>query len=173
MVFGQHAHEAGVVALDRFHSVVDHAADHRLPAAAFSFSQRAAGGTQKTFAARYSSRSSGSAPDARSRTRAPCFSSKASEMYMRKRGPRQTCFYSAALEEPSQFRVFSNVRRVHGPGSSRLVPARSDPLAAHELYGVEQPVAVRLARGRSVLDCGRLVAEASAAAQRNRRSARA
>src|SRR6266540_2858226 len=56
--------------------------------------QRASGGTQKTLSARYSSRSSASAPF--SFCNAACFSSKASEMYFRKMRPRTTCLYSAA-----------------------------------------------------------------------------
>lgn len=35
------------------------------------------------------------------------------------------------LREPSCFRMFSNVRRDRRPDSSRLVPARFDPLAVH------------------------------------------
>src|SRR5256886_13384196 len=60
--------------------------------------QRALGGTQKTFSARYSSRSSGSAPF--SFSSAACFSAKASEMYFRKMRPRTTCLYSAASRLP-------------------------------------------------------------------------
>ena len=59
--------------------------------------QRASFGTQKTFAARYSSGSSGSAPcSLLPATSFACFSSKASEMYLRKIRPRTTCLYSAA-----------------------------------------------------------------------------
>src|SRR5712692_5856472 len=57
---------------------------------------RASFGTQKTFSARYSSGSSGSAPDFLSASRAPRRSSKESEMYLRKMRPRTTCLYSAA-----------------------------------------------------------------------------
>src|SRR6266571_9347345 len=60
--------------------------------------QRATGGTQKIFSARYSSGSSGFAP-AYSPSRAISFawcSSKLSEMYFRKISPRTTCLYSAA-----------------------------------------------------------------------------
>src|SRR4051812_27182853 len=75
--------------------------------------QRASGGSQKTFAARYSSRFSaasarcgsslinhsllGSEKPKRSCSR---FSSKASEMYLRKMRPRQTCLYSEASMWP-------------------------------------------------------------------------
>src|SRR2546423_8088581 len=60
--------------------------------------QRAAGGTQNMFSARYSSGSSGFAP-AYSPSPATSFawcSSKLSEMYFRKMSPRTTCLYSAA-----------------------------------------------------------------------------
>ncbi|OQB98458.1 MAG: hypothetical protein BWX81_00435 [Spirochaetes bacterium ADurb.Bin110] len=60
--------------------------------------QRASGGTKKTFSARYSSLSSGSAP---AYSPSPFFSfsyrpSKASDMYLRKMSPKTTCLYSAA-----------------------------------------------------------------------------
>src|SRR5579883_2839666 len=57
---------------------------------------RASFGTQKTFSARYSSGSSGSAPWTCWANKAACFSSKASEMYLRKSRPSTTCLYSAA-----------------------------------------------------------------------------
>src|SRR5947209_4099117 len=60
--------------------------------------QRAFLGTQKMFSARYSSRSSGSAPF--SFSSAECFSSKASEIYFRKISPRTTCLYSEASMRP-------------------------------------------------------------------------
>ena len=69
-------------------------------ACAFRCAQRASGGTQKMFWARYSSGSSGSAPIAFSATSLACCSSKASEMYLRKIRPRTTCLYSAASIEP-------------------------------------------------------------------------
>ena len=62
--------------------------------------QRASGGTQKMFSARYSSGSSGSAPSSCSPSSRACISSKASEMYLRKISPRTTCLYSAASIEP-------------------------------------------------------------------------
>ena len=66
--------------------------------------QRASFGTQKMLAARYSSGSSGSAPDFLSASSSACLASKASEMYLRKISPRTTCLYSAAsmlLRRPS------------------------------------------------------------------------
>src|SRR3954470_11716020 len=60
--------------------------------------QRAASGTQKTLTARYSSRSSGS--DAGSFSKAARFSSKVSEMYLRKMRPRTTFLYSEASMWP-------------------------------------------------------------------------
>ena len=62
--------------------------------------QRASGGTQKTFSAKYSSRSSGSAPF--SCFSAACFSSKASEMYLRKIRPRTTCLVFRGVEVAAQ-----------------------------------------------------------------------
>ena len=58
--------------------------------------QRASGGTQKTFWARYSSASSGSAPWSASAKSCLCNSAKASEMYFKKIRPSTTCLYSAA-----------------------------------------------------------------------------
>src|SRR5687768_8919165 len=71
--------------------------------------QRASGGSQKTFAARYSSRFSAASARCGSslmnhsllgseKPNSNCsrFSSKASEMYLRKMRPRQTCLYSEA-----------------------------------------------------------------------------
>ena len=63
-------------------------------AASWSLGQRASWGTQKTFSAAYSSRSSGSACG--SALRASYRSPKASEMYLRKISPRATCLYSPA-----------------------------------------------------------------------------
>ena len=65
-------------------------------ALAFRNCQRASFGTQKMLAARYSSRSSGSAPWAFCASSSACLASKASEMYLRKIRPRTTCLYSAA-----------------------------------------------------------------------------
>ena len=62
--------------------------------------QRASGGTQKMFWARYSSGSSGSAPSLRSASSLARASSKASEMYLRKISPSTTCLYSAASMLP-------------------------------------------------------------------------
>src|SRR6266446_10022110 len=71
--------------------------------------QRASGGSQKTFAARYSSRFSAASARCGSslmnhsllgseKPKSSCsrFSSNASEMYLRKIRPRQTCLYSEA-----------------------------------------------------------------------------
>src|SRR5436190_3112733 len=71
--------------------------------------QRASGGSQKTFAARYSSRFSAAGTRSLSslmyhsllgleKPNKSCsrFSSKASEMYFKKMRPRQTCLYSDA-----------------------------------------------------------------------------
>ena len=99
VVLRQDAFEARVVALDRDHGVVDDLADGR---AAWRCSgdsvQRAAGGTQKTFSAWYSSGSSGLAPaySPLPATSLAWCSSKVSEMYLRKMRPRTTCLYSAA-----------------------------------------------------------------------------
>jgi hypothetical protein len=65
-------------------------------AAPFRYGQRASGGTQKMFSARYSSGSSGSAPSLRWASNSACFASNASEMYLRKIRPSKTCLYSAA-----------------------------------------------------------------------------
>src|SRR5438477_9470795 len=75
--------------------------------------QRASGGSQKTFAARYSSRFSAASLRCGSslmnhslleseKPKSSCsrFSSKASEMYLRKMRPRQTCLYSEASMWP-------------------------------------------------------------------------
>ena len=67
-------------------------------ALAWRKSQRASLGTQKTLCARYSSRSSGSAPS-NSPLPATSFarcSSNVSEIYLRKMSPSTTCLYSAA-----------------------------------------------------------------------------
>src|SRR5690349_1441202 len=88
VVLGKHALEAGIFLFNGEHGVVEELADAGL-AAACSLSQRAALGTQKTFSAAYSSRSSGSAWGSAART--AWRSSKASEMYLRKIRPRTTC----------------------------------------------------------------------------------
>ncbi len=69
--------------------------------------QRASGGTQKTFSARYSSGSSGSAPSAAAATSLARWSSKASEMYFRNTSPSTTCLYSAASMLPRRMSAAS------------------------------------------------------------------
>jgi hypothetical protein len=96
VVLGQHALSEG---LSRSMAAI--ASSTSVPmvgcgALAFRCCQRASFGTQKMLAARYSSRSSGSAPWAFCASSSACLASKASEMYLRKIRPRTTCLYSAA-----------------------------------------------------------------------------
>ena len=91
-------------------------------ASASTCRQRASGGTQKTFSARYSSGSSGSAPWSVSASSAARRSSKASETYLRKISPSTTCLYSAASIAPrsaSAMRHSSASQPRAAPPSSR------------------------------------------------------
>src|SRR5437899_1260795 len=117
VVLGQGVFQRRIVALDGDHCIVKVLADGWLLCATLNEGPAGCGRTQKTFSARYSSRSSGSAPF--SFCNAACFSSKASEMYFRKIRPRMTCLYSAASRLP---RSLSAVAQSVASKPSALLP---------------------------------------------------
>src|SRR5258707_6083024 len=101
----QHAFEGGVLALNRAHRVVNDLANLRQLGFGFDGVPAGFGWQPGTFAARFSAASlrSGSSlinhsllGSEKPKSNCSRFSSNASEMYLRKMRPRQTCLYSEA-----------------------------------------------------------------------------